>query len=132
MIRANTHPTREGQGLVWVGWGAPPAPAEAPAGGAPTPLRSLHLDAPAARVLETLDVAPAADGLVRTSLGGLPVLVALQPLCAGQSAAHILIDGPADAFDSADRAQAARACTALRRTVEARAARSAAETRAAP
>lgn len=129
MIRARTYPTAERRGLVWVAWGDPPPPEdEARPGGTPTPLRSLHLDAPVRRVLDALGAAPDEDGLVRTSLAGRPVLVAMQPLGPVQSAAHVLIDAPADAVDSAERTQIAHACLALRRRVEA----PGAEGRAAP
>lgn len=122
MIRARTYPTTERHGLVWVAWGAPvPPETDAPAG-VPTPLRSLHLEAPAARVFDVLGVPAGDDGIVKTSLGGSAVLVAVQPLGVAQSVAHVLIDAPADAVDSAERTQIAHACIALRRSVEAGAA----------
>ena len=119
MIRARTYPTTERDGLVWVAWGAPPPPAGDAPNGEPIPLRSLYLDAPAARVLDALGAAPGDEGIVRTWLGGLSVLVAVQPLSDGQSAAHVLIDALADSVDSAERARIAHACLALRRRVEA-------------
>lgn len=119
MIRTRTYPACERRGLIWVRWGETALPE--PSDGAATPLRSLYLDASAARVLDAFGAAPAGDGLVRVRLGGLPVLAALQPLAADCSAAHILIDGPSDAFSSADRVRAARAALGLRRAVEPRA-----------
>lgn len=120
MIRARTYPTAERHGLVWVAWGAPLPPEIETSAGVPTPVRSLYLDASAERVFDACGAVPGKDGIVRTSLGGRPVLVAVQPLSDQQSAAHVLIDAPTDAVNSAERAQIALACIALRRLVEGR------------
>ncbi|WP_246690321.1 Rieske (2Fe-2S) protein [Methylorubrum populi] len=120
MIRTRTYPCRERAGLIWVRWGAPPdAPETAPdaAEAVPvSPLRSLYLDAPAARLAVALGGA-GSDGLTRIDLGGSSVLVAVQPLAAEASAAHIVVPVPPDA-PAADLARLAAACVALRRSIE--------------
>ncbi|ACK82921.1 Rieske (2Fe-2S) protein [Methylorubrum extorquens] len=120
MIRTRTYPCRERAGLIWVRWGRPAdAPETAPdeADAVPVaPLRSLYLDAPAARLAAALGGAES-DGLARIDLGGSPVLVAVQPLAAEASAAHIVVPAAPDA-PTADLARLAAACVALRRTIE--------------
>lgn len=123
MIGARTYSTTERHGLVWVAWGASVPAEDGEPNGIPIPVRSVHLDAPVERLLDALGSAPGEDGLVRAKLAGFHVLVALQPLSAEQSAAHVLIDALSDAVESAERAQIAHACTALRRRIEAPGAR---------
>ncbi|BAU90212.1 Rieske domain-containing protein [Methylorubrum populi] len=119
MIRTRTFPCRERAGLIWVRWGSPAddAPEAAPDEAAPvSPLRSLYLDAPAARLAAALGGA-GSDGLARLDLAGSPVLVAVQPLAAEASAAHIVVPAAPEA-PTADLARLAAACIALRRTIE--------------
>lgn len=112
MIRTRTYPCRERAGLIWVRWGAPAEEAE-PAPVAASPLRSLYLEAPAARLAAALGEA-GPDGLVRFDLAGSPVLVAVQPLAGEASAAHIVVpDTP-----EADLGRLAAACVTLRRSIE--------------
>ncbi|MER2251101.1 Rieske (2Fe-2S) protein [Methylorubrum podarium] len=119
MIRTRTYPCRERAGLIWVRWGTPAEASEtAPEREkeAVSPLRSLYLDAPAARLAAALGGAWA-DGLARVDLGGSPVLVAVQPLAADASAAHVVV--PALPGEPAiDLSRLAVACLALRRSIE--------------
>ncbi|MFG5120788.1 Rieske 2Fe-2S domain-containing protein [Methylorubrum sp. POS3] len=123
MIRARTYVSLERLGLVWVAWGEEPGPPPDTGADGLTPLRSLYLDRPAAWVRAAFADAPEdglASGLLRTALAGIPVLVAVQPLADDRCAAHFLIDRPSDAVTRSDRARAASACVAWRRSVEAR------------
>lgn len=122
MIRTRTYRSVERSGLIWVAWETESDPPPETAAESLTVLRSLTLDVPAARLPDAFAVTEGADGLLRGTLAGLPVRLAVQPLAPAQSAAHILLDGPSDAFTSADRARAAHACAALRSALEMRAA----------
>lgn len=116
MIRTRTYPSREWAGVIWVLWGAAAdvsgADSEAPRA-AMTPLRSLYLDVPAARLRAAFGPA-GPDGLAPLDLGGTPVLVAVQPLAEGASAVHIVVPDEPDA----DLPRLAAACGALRRSLE--------------
>lgn len=113
MIRANTYPSCERGGLVWVRWGDD---AQEPGEDGPvTPVRSLTLDVTAERAASLLG---GAGPLVTCDLAGLPARIGLQPLGPGETTLHVAIAGPPAIHRGGDQARVAAACLALRRTSE--------------
>jgi len=120
-IRIAAHPAAERAGMVWM------SPDPAAEGAAPeveagevTPVRSLYLDCPPQRARAALGSAGAL--LLRCVAEDRPLLIGLQPVGAGRSALHIVIDGPPSCHAGEARKRVARWAAALRLRLEAEAA----------
>lgn len=105
-IRIPRYPVAEASGLIWVrpvpdGTADVQAPPDEPA----TPVRSIHVDVPAADVAAAL----AADGLASLATA------AVQPIGPARTAIHAVLPGAAE---PAARAALARRLEALRRRLE--------------
>ena len=69
---------------------------------------------------------------LKAESANLPVIVAVQPLSWTESAAHVVIGGPAEAHGGEDRARVAAVLTGLRRAAESAAAHPRTDARTAP
>ncbi|TAI66291.1 Rieske (2Fe-2S) protein [Bradyrhizobium sp. Leo170] len=134
-IRVATYPSIERLGIVWgyneLDGDAPPDIGFAER--APmTPVRSLYVDASAAKVFDALVLAECpplknvggatqrsrTDALVSLKSGGDEILVAVQPLSDVESALHIVIAGPPDVYSGDSQKRVSAWGEALRREVE--------------
>ncbi|MGY3621115.1 Rieske 2Fe-2S domain-containing protein [Bradyrhizobium sp. USDA 10063] len=134
-IRVATYPSIERLGIVWA-WNeldssAPEEIAFAERGPV-TPVRSLYVDASAAKVFDALVLAECpllkntggatqrsrTDALVSLKNGGDEILVAVQPLSDVETALHIVIAGSPDVYRGDSQKCVSAWGEALRREVE--------------
>lgn len=133
-IRVATYPSVERLGMIWayneLDGEAPPLAGAQHA--AVTPVRSLYVEAPAAKVFDALILAECppltsgggatqrsrTDALVSLRSGGDEILIAVQPLSDQQSALHIVIAGAPDLHHGDSQKRVSAWAETLRRQLE--------------